>query len=69
MDGNQKTSDDFFEVAGRRFRFAAGETLHTENSCKFTPEGFCRLAEASGWRPERWWTSDRPAFAVALLRA
>jgi dimethylhistidine N-methyltransferase len=60
--------DQAVHVAGRRFRFAAGETLHTENSYKFTVPGFTRLAETAGWRPERWWTSVRPAFAVALLR-
>jgi dimethylhistidine N-methyltransferase len=56
-------------AAGRRFRFAAGETLHTENSYKFTVDGFSRLAEAAGWRPERWWASAHPAFGAALLRA
>src|SRR5205807_4379664 len=35
-------------AAGRRFRFAAGETLHTENSYKFTIEGFAQLAQAAG---------------------
>jgi len=55
-------------VAGRRFCFRAGETLHTENSYKFTVEGMARLAEAAGWRLERRWTSVHPAFAVVLLR-
>ncbi|CAN7162082.1 ergothioneine biosynthesis protein EgtB [Phenylobacterium sp. LjRoot225] len=57
------------EVAGRSFRFQAGETLHTENSHKFTVEGVARLAEAAGWRLERRWTSVHPAFAVVLLQA
>jgi dimethylhistidine N-methyltransferase len=61
--------DQTVQVAGRSFRFAAGETLHTENSYKFTVEGFTRLAHAAGWRAERWWASAHPAFAVALLRA
>ncbi|MDB5445835.1 MAG: hypothetical protein JWQ97_1152, partial [Phenylobacterium sp.] len=56
-------------VAGRRFRFAAGETLHTENSYKFTIPGFAALAEAAGWRLKREWANAHPAFAVALLRA
>lgn len=56
-------------VAGRAFQFAAGETLHTENSCKFTVEGFARLAVSAGWRLEREWVSPAPAFAVVLLRA
>jgi dimethylhistidine N-methyltransferase len=56
-------------VAGRPFRFAAGETIHTENSHKFTPDGFARLAERAGWRTLRLWTSPEPAFAVFLLAA
>jgi dimethylhistidine N-methyltransferase len=61
--------DQEVEVAGRLFHFAAGETLHTENSYKFTVEGLARLAEAAGWRLERRWTSAHPAFAVVLLQA
>ncbi|MDB5449768.1 MAG: hypothetical protein JWQ52_896 [Phenylobacterium sp.] len=57
------------KVAGRGFDFAAGETLHTENSYKFTVEGFARLAAEAGWRLEREWASAHPAFAVVLLRA
>ncbi|PZQ65630.1 MAG: L-histidine N(alpha)-methyltransferase [Phenylobacterium zucineum] len=56
-------------VAGRSYAFAAGETIHTENSCKFTPEGFAALATEAGWRVERTWQSDEPEFAVVLLRA
>ena len=56
-------------VAGRRFRFDAGETLHTENSYKFTPEGLERLAARAGWRPRRWWVSAHPAFALSLLQS
>ncbi len=56
-------------VAGRVFRFTAGESIHTENSHKFTPEGFARLAARGGWRTLRRWTSPAPAFAVFLLAA
>jgi dimethylhistidine N-methyltransferase len=54
-------------VAGRRFAFAAGETLHTENSCKFTVDGFADLAARADWRLERAWTSVHPAFAIVRL--
>lgn len=56
-------------VGGRAFAFAAGETIHTENSHKFTVERLESLASAGGWSVARTWTSDAPAFAVALLRA
>jgi len=61
--------DQTASVAGQPFRFAAGETIHTENSHKFTPDGFARLAERAGWRTLRLWTSPEPAFAVFLLAA
>jgi dimethylhistidine N-methyltransferase len=61
--------DQTAHVAGRAFRFAAGETIHTENSHKFTTEGFSRLAERAGWRTLRLWKSPEPAFAVFLLAA
>ncbi len=56
-------------VAGRMFRFAQGETLHTENSYKFTVEGFEALAGAAGWTLEESFVSDQPAFALVVLRA
>jgi dimethylhistidine N-methyltransferase len=54
-------------VAGRVFRFAKGETIHTENSAKFTVESFAELAGAAGWRLEDSWQSAEPAFAVVSL--
>jgi dimethylhistidine N-methyltransferase len=59
--------DQCVQVAGRHFNFAAGETLHTENSHKFTREGFARLAESAGWALVREWASAHPAFSVVLL--
>jgi dimethylhistidine N-methyltransferase len=61
--------DQEVHIAGRVFAFAAGETLHTENSYKFTLEGFGELAAKAGWRLERKWVSATPAFAIVLLRA
>lgn len=54
-------------VLGRRFRFAAGESIHTENSHKFTVDGFRRLARAAGWRPGRLWTDPDRRFSVHEL--
>lgn len=59
--------DQTAHAAGQAFRFAAGETIHTENSHKFTPEGFSRLAGQAGWRTLKLWTSPEPAFAVFML--
>jgi len=54
-------------AAGQAFGFVAGETIHTENSYKYSEEGFATLAARAGWRVARQWTSAAPAFAVFLL--
>ncbi|MDE2361430.1 MAG: L-histidine N(alpha)-methyltransferase [Hyphomicrobiales bacterium] len=57
------------EVAGESFSLAQGETIHTENSCKYTPEGFADLAAGAGWRVRRVLTDDERLFSVMLLEA
>jgi dimethylhistidine N-methyltransferase len=65
----ESLTDQVVRVAGRSFRFAAGERLHTENCYKFTLEGFEALAKPAGWRVEAVWRWPDPAFAMVLLRA
>jgi dimethylhistidine N-methyltransferase len=62
-------ADQSFTVAGRRFSIRAGETIHSENSYKFTLDGFAALASRAGWRVGAQWVSPDPAFAVVLLQA
>jgi dimethylhistidine N-methyltransferase len=54
-------------VGGHAFHFAAGETIHTENSYKYTIEGFQALAAEAGFSPLRVWTDDENLFSVHLL--
>jgi dimethylhistidine N-methyltransferase len=54
-------------VAGRRFAFAEGESIHTENSHKYTLDGFAELAERGGWRTRECWVDDDELFSVHLL--
>lgn len=56
-------------VAGRSFAFARGETIHTENSCKYSLAEIAELAEAAGWSVARQWTDPQGLFSVNLLRA
>jgi len=56
-------------LAGRAIRFAAGESIHTENSYKYTPQGFRLLAASAGWRHMRLWTDPNRLFSVHLLAA
>ncbi|MDV2984629.1 UNVERIFIED_CONTAM: L-histidine N(alpha)-methyltransferase [Methylobacteriaceae bacterium AG10] len=55
-------------VAGRNFGFAAGETIHTENSYKYTLDGFRALAARAGWSPVEAWTDRDGLFSVHALR-
>jgi dimethylhistidine N-methyltransferase len=57
------------EVAGRKISFRPEETIHTENSYKYTLERFTKLAQAAGFSCERFWMDERKGFAVALLEA
>lgn len=57
-------------VAGRRFAFRRGETIHTENSYKYAARAIEALAAEAGWRSVARWTSAEPhAFAVMLLES
>src|SRR5947209_4509996 len=55
-------------VAGRSFEFRKGETIHTENSYKYTVVSFRALAEVAGWRPVATWTDENEYFAVYALK-
>jgi dimethylhistidine N-methyltransferase len=61
--------DQVVHVRGRRFAFAAGETIHTENCYKYTAAQFLGMAEAAHWRPERAWRDEAGSgFTVFLLQ-
>jgi dimethylhistidine N-methyltransferase len=56
--------DQWVRVAGAAFSFAAGETIHTENSYKYTFTELHDLAAAGGFAPPRVWTDDGQLFSV-----
>lgn len=49
---------------GGERQFAAGERIHTENSCKYQPAAFEALLREAGFAPARRWTDPRGWFAV-----
>jgi dimethylhistidine N-methyltransferase len=55
------------KVAGRVIEFRAGETIHTENSYKYTLETFGALARGSGWTPMSVWTDAGGNFSIHAL--
>jgi dimethylhistidine N-methyltransferase len=59
--------DQAARICGRWFRFFAGETIHTENSYKYSVGQFQELAQAAGWTAGRVWTDDGNLFSVHEL--
>jgi L-histidine N-alpha-methyltransferase len=56
-------------VADETIAFGEGETIHTENSYKYTLDSFRKLAAESGWRSVEAWTDPARLFSVHVLRA
>jgi len=54
---------------GAGYEFDEGETLHTENSYKFTIDGLHALAVRAGFRPGPVWTDPDRLFSVHWLHA
>ncbi|MBC7605096.1 MAG: L-histidine N(alpha)-methyltransferase [Ramlibacter sp.] len=56
-------------LGGECFEFEEGETLHTENSHKFTIDSLRSLAIEAGFRPGPVWTDSEKLFSVHWLHA
>jgi uncharacterized SAM-dependent methyltransferase len=54
-------------VNGHCFDLEAGESIHTENSYKYTPDEFLSLAKGSGFSEVRHWVDENGLFAIYLL--
>lgn len=52
------------KVAGETIDFRAGETIHTENSYKYSLEKLAALARGAGWRPLGAWTDSHNYFSI-----
>ena len=55
-------------IASDTVAFAAGETIHTESSYKYTVETFRALVERAGWTWIQVWTDPEALFSVHALR-
>ena len=53
---------------GTPIDFAQGESIHTENSYKYTLEGFAELADSAGLSVEQSWLDDEQLFSVHYLK-
>ncbi|WP_106476432.1 L-histidine N(alpha)-methyltransferase [Phytohalomonas tamaricis] len=54
-------------LGGKRIAFQAGETIHTENSYKYSVEGFQQLAARAGFSVRALWTDANDYFSVHYL--
>lgn len=61
--------DQTVTIAQQTFKFAAGETIHTENSRKFSIDSLVPLFEQTGWKLNTQWLDEKRFFAVLLLSA
>ncbi|MEO8216611.1 MAG: L-histidine N(alpha)-methyltransferase [Acidobacteriota bacterium] len=50
-----------------RISFREGETIHTENSYKYSMDDFARLLQDTGFVPVRTWTDQQELFSVHYL--
>jgi len=54
-------------IDGKPFSFHLGDSIHTENSYKYSLDEFKSLAERSGFDVEEVWTDRKNLFSVQLL--
>lgn len=54
-------------VSDRVIGFGEGETIHTENSYKYSRDEFCALAERAGFRTLQTWQDEQGLFGVYYL--
>jgi dimethylhistidine N-methyltransferase len=59
--------DQRVTVGAHQFRFSAGETIHTENSYKYSVEEFQALAMQAGFSPEHCWLDPQRLFSIHYL--
>ncbi len=58
-----------FSVAGKSFALAEGESIHTENSHKFSRRTSYMLLLAGGWEPQARWLDSEERFSLLLAEA
>ena len=56
-------------IGNHRFAFEAGESIHTENSYKYSIDGFRALARSAGFRGEKVWLDPKGLFSLHGLVA
>ena len=55
-------------ILGETIDFRAGETIHTENSYKYSVDSLNALAGGVGWMPIKAWTDAKNYFVIAAFK-
>ncbi len=63
----ESRKDQSVEILGRRFDFKKGESLHTENSYKYSVQEFHDIGDRAGWENLATWTDEESLFSVHLM--
>ena len=61
------TKSQTVRLLGRNLSFRRGESIHTENSYKYSIERFTALVRGAGWRVLKSWADDEGMFSVHTL--
>ena len=60
-------TEQLVNINSEQFEFAKDESIHTENSHKYTVESFLQMADAAGLRCEKTWLDQQHIFSVHYL--
>jgi len=61
------TTNTQLTIDGKTFIFHLGDSIHTENSYKYSLDEFRQLAQRAGFDIEQVWTDRKDLFSVQLL--
>ncbi len=62
-------AEQSYQLGEKQIHFSPGESIHTENSYKYTPQEFTELAANAGWHCSKLWLAQDDMFCTYLLRA
>jgi len=63
----ESCTDQTVQIGDHAFDFEAGETIHTENSYKFSSDEFQALAQSAGFDHVQSWSDPEDLFSVMLF--
>ena len=61
-------ADQVVSIGEDIFKFKEGETIHTENSYKYSRKSFLTLVQSAGFNIEEFFTDTEKYFAVAVIK-